>query len=128
MNPIKITINEIRENLPELPDVKKARYLSEFGLTDYSGHISYEYHFTSDSEYDAVLDLGTVCNIAKIWINNESISELLWRPYRTDIHIQKGDNVIQIKVCNTLANELTETKAPSGLLGPVKIITKNISN
>lgn len=99
-------------------------YWEDFGLANYSGHITYEYHFTSDSEYDAVLDLGTVYNIAKIWINNESISELLWRPYRTDIHIQKGDNVIQIKVCNTLANELTEEKVPSGLLGPVKLITK----
>jgi len=36
--PIVLTeeyVDEIRNNLPELPDKKKARYLSEFGLTDY---------------------------------------------------------------------------------------------
>lgn len=101
---------------------------AELGLIDYSGHITYEYHFTSDSEYDAVLELGTVYNIAKISINNQPVSELLWRPYRSNIHIQEGDNRIQIQVCNTLANELTEDKISSGLLGPVKLITKKFSN
>ena len=36
--PIVLTneyVEEIRNNLPELPDKKKARYLDEFGLTDY---------------------------------------------------------------------------------------------
>ena len=28
-------INSIKESLPELPDVKKARYMNEFGLSDY---------------------------------------------------------------------------------------------
>lgn len=94
----------------------------DLGLVNYSGHLSYEYHFSSDMDYDAVLDLGTVHNIAKVFVNEIPVAELLWRPYRANIHIQKGDNIINIKVYNTLANELTEEKCPSGLLGPVKLI------
>ena len=100
----------------------------ELGLAKYSGHVSYEYRFSSDMDYDAVLDLGTVHNIAKVFVNEIPITELLWRPYRANVHIRKGDNIINIKICNTLANELTEEKCPSGLLGPVKLITQNNPN
>lgn len=32
-------IDEIRANLPELPEAKKKRYVSELGLTDYDAHV-----------------------------------------------------------------------------------------
>jgi hypothetical protein len=33
--------------------------------------------------------------------------------------LQQGENEIQVTVYNTMANALTEEKAPSGLYGPV---------
>ena len=95
-----------------------------FGLADFSGHLSYEYRLSSDRAYDAVLDLGVVHDIAEVFVNGAPVAELLWRPYQAHVRIQKGDNTLQIKVCNTLANELTDQKRPSGLLGPVKLIAE----
>jgi len=40
--PIEISdewINEIKNNLPELPEAKRARYISEFGLTEYDAGV-----------------------------------------------------------------------------------------
>jgi hypothetical protein len=39
--------------------------------------------------------------------------------------IREGENEIQVTVYNTMANALTEEKAPSGLYGPVVLEEKN---
>lgn len=92
------------------------------------------------------LDLGTVKNIAEIWINEKPIG-IEWKaPFRTeDIrkHLRKGANKLRIQVTNLWANrqigdvqpgekhpvtrirrfyKADDPLLPSGLIGPVKLI------
>ncbi|MCP5115645.1 MAG: hypothetical protein GY953_32870, partial [bacterium] len=87
-----------------------AWYETEFELADLSGR----YH----------LDLGDVREIAAIELNGNSLGVRLWPPYRFDATsaLKPGANHLRIGVTNTRANELTDDKLPSGLLGPVKLV------
>ncbi|MBF9221234.1 glycosyl hydrolase [Hymenobacter ruricola] len=91
------------------------------------------------------LDLGTVANLAEVWVNGQPCGIAWTPPYRLNITeaLKKGDNQLEISVTNTWANRLigdqarpadqrqTWTPAPSpaaakpllpaGLLGPVRI-------
>lgn len=49
--PIRIekeTVEKIRQELPELPHVKRARYVSELGLPEYDAGILTEYRPTAE--------------------------------------------------------------------------------
>lgn len=94
-----------------------------------------------------LLDLGEVRDIAEIVINGQPAG-LLWHPpYRTEItsHLKPGHNRIEVKVTNLWVNRLigdarsetgkiTYTQGPtytanappipSGLLGPVRLLTR----
>jgi len=82
--PIVLTneyIEEIKNNLPELPDKKKARYLAEFGLTDYDANLLVNTKELA-KYFEATVKIGatpkTVCNwilgdISKI-INEKDVS------------------------------------------------------
>ena len=71
------------------------------------------------------LDLGDVRAWAEVEVNGESCGVRLWQPFHFDVTdaLRAGKNVIRIGVTNTRANELTKEKLPSGLLGPVRIVT-----
>ncbi|ESQ86672.1 glycoside hydrolase [Asticcacaulis sp. AC460] len=93
------------------------------------------------------LDLGQVGDVAEVFVNGKPAG-IAWKaPYRLDIGglVTKGDNVIEIRVANLWVNRLigdaqpdaqkvTFTAAPtytpdaplrpSGLIGPVTLITK----
>ena len=106
-----------------LPDGTKAFGLGDwrqFGLTDYSGKLIYETVF-SYSGGSAWLDLGMVCDVAQVTVNGHTLQAKCWKPFRWDIsaYLVPGENVLQVSVINTMANALTEEKAPSGLFGPV---------
>lgn len=106
-----------------LPDGSTASALGDWqqlGLTDYSGTLVYETKFTFTGS-SAWLDLGKVCDVAQITVNGHTLGAKCWQPYRWDIsrYLHQGENSLQVAVTNTLANALTEEKAPSGLYGPV---------
>ena len=76
--PIVLTeeyINEIRENLPELPDVKKARYLSEYKLSDYDATLLTASREMSEY-FDKTVKCGAVPKNASNWILGD-ISKVL---------------------------------------------------
>lgn len=111
-----------------LPDGTKVSGLGDwqqFGLTEYSGKLTYETKFDYAGN-GAWLDLGKVCDIAQITVNGIPLPAKCWRPYRFDVssYLQQGENEIQVTVYNTMANALTEEKAPSGLYGPVVLEEK----
>lgn len=110
--------------------VNKVEDLINWTLIDdmehFSGSAYYTNHLLIDNLTDfskAELDLGEVYEIADIKLNNRAVGVLMWSPYRIDItnYLIKGDNTIEIKVKNTLANSISKKSYPSGLLGPVTI-------
>jgi len=56
-------------------------------------------------------------------VNGKQAAVLPWEPLEVDIsdHVQPGENVITIKVANSLQNLLIKEK-PSGILGRVEIV------
>lgn len=68
--PIVLTeeyVEEIRANLPELPDKKKARYLSEFGLTDYDATLLVNTKELA-KYFEATVELGVTPKSVSNWI------------------------------------------------------------
>jgi len=97
------------------------------------------------------LDLGDVQNLAEVVVNGTSLG-IVWKPpYRINVTelLKQGGNVLEVKVTNLWVNRLigdqqpgTKTKItytaqefypanstllPSGLLGPVKIVSLSVN-
>lgn len=78
---------------------------------------------------NAVLDLGTVADIAVVYINGQKIGEKLARPYAfaLDKFLKPGKNALRVEVLNSLRNgmigagrlQTPHARTTSGLLGPV---------
>ena len=95
-----------------------------------------------------VLDLGDVKNIAEVIVNGKNMGVVWKKPFRVDITdaLKSGQNTLQIKVTNLwvnrligdvqpgVTNKITFTTMPfyradspllpSGLMGPVRILSK----
>ena len=68
--PIVLTneyIDEIRNNLPELPDKKKARYLAEYGLSDYDATLLVNTKELAKF-FEETVELGTTPKAVSNWI------------------------------------------------------------
>lgn len=67
-------VDEIKASLPELPDAKKARFISEFGLSDYDASV-----LTAEAEnaafFEDVAD-GNDGKLAANWVINELFGRL----------------------------------------------------
>lgn len=119
----------------------------------FSGTAIYKTTVTIDSTQLAIsarifVDLGVVKNIADLSINGTPAGVLWKAPFRTaDIKplLKEGDNLLEIKITNVWRNRMigdvqpgekhpvtairrfyksTDKLLPSGLLGPVRIITE----
>jgi hypothetical protein len=113
----------------------------------YSGTAIYTNVFILDSKPSGkiCIDLGKVCNMAKVKINGQYVGGAWTYPYLVNIDdaVKTGENIIEIEVVNNWVNRLAgdyllpenkrmtnyrfESWMPkdllvSGLLGPVKII------
>jgi aspartyl-tRNA(Asn)/glutamyl-tRNA(Gln) amidotransferase subunit B len=67
-------VDDIAANLPELPDAKKARFMGDFGLTDYDANV-----LTADLEQAAFFEsvaLGRDGKTAANWVINELFGRL----------------------------------------------------
>ena len=96
----------------------------------YSGRLCYRIHFALTTEQAAeqitvpiVLDLGDVGDIAEVIVNGQVIGVRAWAPYLFQIEevCQPGDNLLEIKVTNSMANAYEGAQRPSGLMGPVRL-------
>jgi len=89
-------------------------------LPYYAGSVTYEIpvdipaHWAGKTVYfDA--DIGT--DVLDVQVNGQSAGVRLWKPYRLDIGalLTPGQNMLAVKVTNTLANMLNAARIPSGL-------------
>lgn len=102
------------------------------GMEDFSGTVVYETSFSLEAMAPGIkwiLDLGDVQETIRLQINEKDAGLRMWGPYRFDItsYISTGSNHIRLEITNTLANGMSGAKLPSGLLGPVTLLTYPIS-
>jgi hypothetical protein len=116
----------------------------------YSGTATYrkEFIFNPLENVNYLIDLGEVESLATVKLNGQELATLWRLPYRTDITgaLKNGTNLLEVEVVNTWWNRVvgdarSETTPytwaattvswnaksellPAGLLGPVKILTK----
>ncbi len=104
------------------------------GLMTYSGGAVYTTTVSLEQRHlqgPVVLDLGRAAALADLRVNGKSAGVRMGRPYRFDIGdlVVQGENIIEVKVVNTLANHMStyptkfvyEGQTVSGLLGPVEL-------
>ncbi|HEY4325024.1 MAG TPA: glycosyl hydrolase [Mucilaginibacter sp.] len=125
---------------------------SDAGIKYFSGTATYTKNITISAKSIAKgskiwLDLGAVKNLAEVTVNGKPLGVLWKTPFRVDITdaVTAGENKLEIKVINLWVNRLigdtqkgvtnkitytsvpfynaTSPLLPSGLLGPVKIIS-----
>jgi hypothetical protein len=120
----------------------------EFGIRHYSGTATYVKRFDvpADATGRLFLDLGTVKNIASVRLNGRDLGPVWTAPWRVEATeaVRPTDNLLEIEVTNLWPNRLIadatlppeerltrtniaiDPKAkllPSGLLGPVRLLT-----
>jgi len=98
------------------------------GLERFVGHIDYQTEFDLQNVHDGeiILDMGRVCHMARVWVNDEEVGTRLWKPYRLNIKnaLRPGRNKLRIRVGN-LVQINYGAESTSGLLGPVTIQREN---
>jgi hypothetical protein len=126
------------------------RLWADLGLAAYSGTATYTRRFTVPQRRGTVfLDLGDVRYAAAVRLNGHHLGRRAWPPFRWNLTpaLAAGENLLEIEVANTRANELADPAAykqiesrgwlknsyvpiylkfdremvPSGLLGPVRV-------
>lgn len=81
----------------------------EDNIRYYSGRAVYSAEFKVANMSDKImLNLGTVCSLAGVWINDIYCGTVWMSPYSLDVTkaLKKGKNNIKIEVVNTWANAL----------------------
>jgi hypothetical protein len=81
---------------------------------DFSGEALYRCAFTLRQKQRLLLDLGEIGYVCKIAVNGRNWEPKFLPPYRFDISdaLQKGSNILEVSIANTLANAL----APDAVL------------
>jgi len=110
---------------PEVNSVKTGSW-TEQGYPHYSGVAVYEQKVKIPEKYRnnrLILKLTDIADLADVWVNGKQVAVLPWEPFEVDIsnHVKPGENVITIKIANSLQNLLINEK-PSGILGKVEIV------
>ena len=131
---------------------------SDKDIRHYSGTVSYKKSFKlgkgeiRSSQFFAI-DLGSVKNLARVYVNGHDIGTAWKTPFKLDIpqaYLHPGKNELEIKVYNLWVNRIIgdlqpdcqkkwtyvsslfftadSPLLPSGLLGPVRIIGINETN
>jgi hypothetical protein len=120
---------------------------TDAGIKFYSGTAVYETRFmrSADDRTRAIIDLGVVKDIARVWVNGRDLGIVWTAPWRIDVSsaVKPGENLLRVEVTNSWHNRvvgdaalppeqrITKTNiavpadAPllsSGLLGPVRIV------
>jgi hypothetical protein len=118
-------------------EVARLEPWSKWHLPWYCGRVLYRTEIKipqPELAQPCVLDLGEVQHYAEVWLNSKLVGTLLWPPYQIELteHLKKDENELVLIVSNSLANRFawdiwgtrgTGKAEPSGLLGPVRLLT-----
>jgi len=74
---------------------------------------------TADEARARFLDLGQVGDIAEVTVNGHPAGVRAWAPYVLPVALREGENTLEVRVTNSMANAYDGLQLPSGLLGPV---------
>ncbi len=121
----------------------------EFGIKYFSGIATYTNKFNVDKiEGQAIIDLGTVRDLAEVYVNGKYCGVTWKEPYVIDVTdaLTEGENTIEVRVANVWVNRIIGDEQPNnpqritycdsrhyradsplneaGLLGPVRIIDR----
>ncbi|WP_027417414.1 Asp-tRNA(Asn)/Glu-tRNA(Gln) amidotransferase subunit GatB [Aneurinibacillus terranovensis] len=120
-------VDEIRSTIPELPDARKARYVSEYGLPDYDAGVITMSKDVSDF-FDAAVKTGADAKAVSNWIMGElmaylnanqlEIKEIKMTPEGLGEMIKLIDKgTISSKIAKTVFKEMIETgKSPEKIV------------
>jgi hypothetical protein len=63
-------------------------------------------------------------DVVEVVVNGRTAGVRLWPPYEVEItdYLRAGENVVELRVANTLVNLLEAVERPSGLTGPPRIV------
>jgi hypothetical protein len=63
-------------------------------------------------------------DVLEVLVNGQSAAVRLWPGYEVEIsdHLKPGENLLELRVTNTLVNLLEATPRPSGLAGPPRLV------
>ena len=73
----------------------------------FSGKAVYRTEFIVRRGGRAMLDLGRVCWACGVRLNGKDVGKKFFGPYRFDVRLEEGLNVLEVTVANTLANALS---------------------
>lgn len=123
----KALVDEIRENLPELPDKKMVRYAEQYGLNDYDAALMCAERAVSDF-FEAVVAAGCDPKKTVNWIsgdifrmlndrNQTMVSSVLEPKHLIDLLKQIDSGAISGKIAKTVFEEVFETgKMPGDIV------------
>ena len=108
----------------DLPLPDGPRPWTDLGHEGFAGIGTYRTEFEAvEDAGDAVLVLGDVGDLARVWVNGVACGVAWTEPFQVDVTaaLRPGRNVVQIDVANAWMNRLiAEAAAPSGeIFGPV---------
>lgn len=90
---------------------------TEQGHPFYSGRATYECTFTSDASSD-ILELDFKGSLCEVSIDGIQLGTKSLSPYRFPLKkVPCGSHTLQVRITNTLGNQLEQFRVPSGLTG-----------
>lgn len=98
------------------------------GMEHFSGTVTFEKSFElgdPSSLSDIRLDLGVAHELARLEVNGREAGVRMWSPYVFELGglLKQGSNVLRIAITNSLANRYDGKSLPSGLIGPVTLVS-----
>ena len=94
----------------------------EIGYPTFSGTAEYSIEFEVMTSGEYSIDLGRVEDIADIYLDEQHIKLLPWRPYNCNLgFLNKGKHCLKINIANGPGNHDRLAMLTTGLLGPVKL-------
>jgi hypothetical protein len=107
---------------------KRSGSWTEFGYPFYSGVGAYSQTFALPEGAGAggkiVLRLSGAADLAEVVLNGRRLGAATWEPWEVELTpgLRAGENQLEIRIANSLANLLEERSRPSGLLGEAVLV------
>jgi hypothetical protein len=98
----------------------------EDGWELFSGTLRYTAQVDFPDAENISLDLGEVGDIAEVLIDGVIAGIRMWAPYVVELEeVSAGSHTVEVKVTNSMVNAFEGKQSPSGMMGPVTLITKH---